>query len=415
MPMHLCGLGRESIFGLLQSRDSGSPSLKAARPIAVALCSWTRIRPQPLRALLTGVLILLSAAITKGATLTVSPDGAGQFPTIQAALDASRRDDVIELLPGTFTGPGNRGLRFPGWDLTLWSRDNDPQSCVIDCEDADLGFRMDRGESNATLIRGITFRRGRSPIAGGAVIWGSSPTIENCRFIENTCVNGIGGGALNLYSAGSVIENCHFEANWRRLGGGAVYVTTDPAPWFIECSFVENECESEPFYSASVLYCDECSPILERCTAYSNHASLGSLLLALRGATPRVISTTLARNRGDAVLFSVFGSTVWVENSIIAFNESVSNLCDADISVSCSDIFGNEGGDWVECLQGQEGSNGNLHLDPQFCLPEFDDFHLQAGSPCDADCGLMGAWGVGCSPPVPVANSSWGRVKLQFR
>lgn len=369
------------------------------------------------RVLVTILLTVTSSSIACGVTLTVSPDGAGQFPTIQAALDASRRDDVIELLPGTFTGPGNRGLRFPGWDLTLWSRDNDPQSCVIDCEDADLGFLIDSGESNATLIRGITFRRGRSLIAGGGVVWWSSPTIENCWFLENTCQNGIGGGGLNLGNSGSLIEGCRFESNWSRLGGGAVFTNSQPSPSISNCTFVDNEAESDPFYSASVLYCEEnSSPVFERCTTYSNSSSLGGVIVAVLDSAPRIISSTLVRNRGDAVVISGVRSTVWLESSILAFNQSVSTLCvAADISVTCSDIFGNEGGDWVECLQGQEGSNGNLHLDPQFCLPEFDDFHLQAGSPCDADCGLMGAWGVGCSPPVPVANSSWGRVKLQFR
>ncbi len=37
----------------------------------------------------------------------INPDGSGDFPTIQAALDVLPTDEYITLTPGIFTGPGN--------------------------------------------------------------------------------------------------------------------------------------------------------------------------------------------------------------------------------------------------------------------------------------------------------------------
>jgi hypothetical protein len=49
------------------------------------------------------------------------------------------------------------------------------------------------------------------------------------------------------------------------------------------------------------------------------------------------------------------------------------------------------------------GTNGNISLDPRFCDYESRDFHLAADSPCapftppNPECGLIGAWPVGCA------------------
>ncbi len=92
-----------------------------------------------------------------------------------------------------------------------------------------------------------------------------------------------------------------------------------------------------------------------------------------------------------------------VSNSILAFNNGGSAFYGGDAaSFSCSDLFGNQGGDWVGTIAGQYGTNGNISLDPLFCNPAGGDFHLQENSPCrghspeDPDCDRQGAWPVGC-------------------
>ena len=66
----------------------------------------------------------------------------------------------------------------------------------------------------------------------------------------------------------------------------------------------------------------------------------------------------------------------------------------------------------------QYGIRGNISADPLFCAPGEDDFRLQEGSPCapdyNPDCGLIGAWPVGCGG-TPTEETSWGSLKALYR
>jgi len=84
------------------------------------------------------------------------------------------------------------------------------------------------------------------------------------------------------------------------------------------------------------------------------------------------------------------------------------------LELSCCDLFGNDGGDWVGPIAGQLGQNGNIREDPLFCHPGTGDFFLQPGSPCapehNPDCGLLGAWPVGCGASG-AAEALAGRIQ----
>jgi hypothetical protein len=92
----------------------------------------------------------------------------------------------------------------------------------------------------------------------------------------------------------------------------------------------------------------------------------------------------------------------------------------ADVTVTCCDIFGNVGGDWISCIAWQYGVDGNISLDPMYCGDDSPSqpYSLREGSPCLPEnnvCGvLIGALGVGCSP-TPVEAKTWGAIKAMFR
>jgi hypothetical protein len=109
-------------------------------------------------------------------------------------------------------------------------------------------------------------------------------------------------------------------------------------------------------------------------------------------------------------------------NCIIAFGTPGGPAIGCELEGSyptliCCDVFGNAGGDWVDCIAGQEGGNGNISADPLFCDRPGGDFTIDAASPCapahSGGCGLIGALGVDCDSPVEA--TSWGAIKARFR
>lgn len=95
--------------------------------------------------------------------------------------------------------------------------------------------------------------------------------------------------------------------------------------------------------------------------------------------------------------------TVSLNECIIAFNSS----CRAAPSgtafrmVECTDIYGNEEGDWVGgMLEIFANQHYNFSLDPLFCDRPNRDYRLEENSPCapaNSGCGeLVGSEPVGC-------------------
>jgi hypothetical protein len=75
--------------------------------------------------------------------------------------------------------------------------------------------------------------------------------------------------------------------------------------------------------------------------------------------------------------------------------------------ITMTDIFGNEGGDWVGALMPAEGVDGNFSEDPQFCGPAntASPYSLNASSPCVGPPGqYIGSIGVGCDVVSPVPD-----------
>ena len=93
-------------------------------------------------------------------------------------------------------------------------------------------------------------------------------------------------------------------------------------------------------------------------------------------------------------------STVYLHNCIIAFNldgGAVRYPPGTTAEISCCDIYGNEGGDWVGPLWDFYGQSGNFSSDPFFCDRAAGDLHLWNYSPCNQyNCGLIGAYPIGC-------------------
>jgi hypothetical protein len=196
----------------------------------------------------------------------------------------------------------------------------------------------------------------------------ASPSVVNCAFVSNHAATIIGVGGVALSESRSTFTNCVFvdNAGYR----GAISASNCPALNFINCTFHKN----------------------------------------------------WATREGSALCLS--NSSATLSNCIIAFGTNGEPVHCADgppatVELRCCDIYGNLQGDWVGCIAGQAGEDGNFSLDPVFCDAPQGDFRVSAFSPCSPEhsppgCGLIGARPVGCGPQE-IEPVTWGRVKSSFR
>jgi len=330
--------------------------------------------------------LLLMAGASSAATLHVNPDGSGDYPTIQAAVDAAVTGDTIELGDGVFRGPGNRKVEIRNKGVTLRSASGDPSLCVLDCEGSasepnwGLWFDQEFGVPGDLLVEGITIEHAYDEPEFRGAADGSAITSE-CQTIT--------------------IRNCIIRANGGGSALGLAAVCTGEASR-IESCLVTGNSAADP-------------------------GGVGALLA--RGSLD-IVSSTFSGNFGTVagamgISFGQFN----FERTILWGNCSADGaidelyVSDASASFVCT-IVDTTGLDHLSSVITFESS---VFEDPDFCDPEDcagapttgGDYTVSSASPAlpgASPCGmLIGALGQGCTGNVPVRDIGWGRLKQLFR
>ncbi|MFN8583677.1 MAG: right-handed parallel beta-helix repeat-containing protein, partial [Gemmatimonadaceae bacterium] len=178
---------------------------------------------------LVGCALLVAASRAFSATIHVSPDGSGDYPTIQAAIDAAASGDEIVLSDGTFTGTGNWDLAFGTKDLVVRSV-NGFDATTIDCGFDyihDIEHRasiLEGGQTSETRIEGITLEKAHGERDGGFIrCVGVSPIMSRLRFL-GAHTSGR-GGSIFIHGGSPLIEDCEFGAthDYAIAEGGAIF------------------------------------------------------------------------------------------------------------------------------------------------------------------------------------------------
>ncbi len=80
-------------------------------------------------------LLLLPISYAEARVWVLHPDGSGELPTIQAAIDTvDFSGDIIELTDGVYTGIGNRDMYNMGKSFLIRSQSGNPADCIIDLQ-----------------------------------------------------------------------------------------------------------------------------------------------------------------------------------------------------------------------------------------------------------------------------------------
>jgi hypothetical protein len=365
-------------------------------------------------------------------------------PTIQAGVNAAAIGDMVMVAPGTYY----EHYIVMRSGVVLRSETGQPACVTLDAQHENRVFHC-QGMSSRTKIEGFTIINGLEDGSGGIWCVYSSMTIENCVFIENEVRHD--SGAIGLFTASPTIWNCTFLRN-RTLGmsgyhnrGGAIYMQVGCSPLICGYTFTEHEA-----WQGGAIWCnDNCTPTIADCVFLRNKGREGGAIAIEGNSTFQITDCVFAENAaseegGGLYLNSVGGvvagctlygnmailgggqvyatnplTLVEFSHSIIAFGNgrgTVECTSPGILMLSCCDVFGNVGGDWLGCIAGQGSINNNFRVHPLFCDPGLDDFSLSQSSPClnAPNCGLVGAIGQGCGP-ISLQSSSWAHVKARYR
>lgn len=290
----------------------------------------------------------------------------------------------------------------------------------------------------------------------GACAYGGAVCMEDGSLID--CVFDPGGAGPCEYTSGNhvhvtgsaTILRCRFNGGWN-VDSGGLFTGSRSEVLVDDCVF--EDCSADVFGGAAFLYGTVtirdtifrrnwgawmggsdlfCSGriVLDHCMFVESGTQRSSIHVGRLCEGPIgtvTVSHCVFVGSGSAATIEVQdGGSLLVENSILAFAASswapatpiVCHGAPARVEIRCTDIHGNQGGDWVGCAIGMEGVDGNFSADPLFCSVANEDYSLQADSPCAEEnsggCGLIGARGTGCTPSA-LENSSWGRIKTLFR
>jgi predicted outer membrane repeat protein len=227
---------------------------------------------------------------------------------------------------------------------------------------------------------------------------GCAPRLVRTLFNRNSAMD---GGAIdaNFSALPLMASYCVFQENSAGRVGGAISAEDCPVA-LNHCTFLDNSSEGmgggiSGYYASATIV---------SCTFLGNASAYGGAIESSMSVALELTSCTLVANSapmGAGLSYDYSGPPILTQ-TIIAFGvggDAVRCESAEAADLSCCDIFGNEGGDWVGPIAGQLGADGNISADPLFCDSEIWDLHLQATSPCggdSTDCGLMGAWPEGC-------------------
>ncbi len=207
------------------------------------------------------IIVTLSIVSLSAITITVRQDGLGNYPTIQAAINASNNGDLVLVHPGRYL----ENIDFNGKNITVASlkfTTNDRVyigTTIIDGQRMGCCVRVMSGETSARII-GFSITNGSGEHCyyfddGGGILIGyySTLSIEDCRIFANETEF---GGGLFVWRGSVSLKGTSFFNNLATAGGGGICLQGDEISFTMDA---DNRCSIYNNYSGQgtdILSCD---------------------------------------------------------------------------------------------------------------------------------------------------------------
>ncbi|UCD52752.1 MAG: hypothetical protein JSW27_08960 [Phycisphaerales bacterium] len=248
-------------------------------------------------------------------------------------------------------------------------------------------------QGSVLSLTGCTFRRN----TGNALeLLESVVSIDGCTFTNNS---GREGGAIHSFTEGNAdvaaylgVTNCIFSGNYCTESGAALHNYGTEAS-IASCSFTSNRSGKD----GGAIYHYQCAPSITGCIFISNTAvDSGGAIANYHGSAPTIINGTFVNNKaasGGAVS-SLRESDPLISHCILWNNEapvgpslylgrdpvgifygSKATVEYSDLERGRASVYGDSG-----CIL--TWAAGNLDADPRFRGATYDDYRLDADSPC---------------------------------
>lgn len=249
---------------------------------------------------------------------------------------------------------------------------------------------------------------------GGISMGGSQIVVRNNEFRNNSAVSG-SGGAIRMESQTNPLDNNTFVGNVGASGGAiwAAYACT-----ISNCVFTDNQ--ATVGFGGAIACPSYTQVAIDHCVIARNQAAGQGGGISITSMPATLTNNTMVLNQ------AALGGGLYMTQAPVMISHNIisHSIAGGGVAVGtagtmtfwCDDVWGNTGGEYVG-IADQTGVNNCMKTDPLFCDLAALDLHLTAASPCTVKppCLGIGAFDVGCTGPVPVQVTTWGRMKSLYR